>query len=163
MGILLNQYNQSLINENIGSLTGINLENITMQINSPLNSQLNGEVTFYEANTILLAFAYRFTTYNYFVGQNDPSLLDFTRTFAFPFSDMYYDIGTKLYENIFNEYNSIFTDLDLIMALGIVLTTSLIIAFFPIFWKYEKMEKMAILKLCGVTAKELEPSLKKND
>ena len=123
--------------------------------------QLNRDLSFYEANDVFQAYTYKLSKYNFYSGKMDPALLNWTRTFIPAFNDMYKNISDENFKNIYSLHESTNLTLDAIMVVGVIISVVLMIAFIPIYWRYQKMEMVAFTKLCGVTMHELEPSLKK--
>ena len=124
-------------------------------------SQMNRNLSFYEANDIFNAYAYKMTQMDFYSPTMDPALLNFTRTFIPTFSNMVKEVSLENFESIYSLYDSTMTTLDVIMGIGIVVSVLLMMIFLPIYWRYEKMETIAFTKLCGVSSRELDPHLRK--
>ena len=124
-------------------------------------TQLNRNLSFYEANNVYASYAYKLKNYNFNKGSLDQAILNFTRTFIPPYYNMYGEVSSENFKSIYSLYDSSMITLDAIMGIGIVVCVLLMAIFLPIYWKYEKMETFAFTKLCSVSVKELEPHLKK--
>ena len=123
--------------------------------------QLNRNISFYEANDVFNSYGYKMTQYDFFSPTMDPALLDITRTFMPQFYSMWGEISNENFKKIYSLYDASMTSLDVLMAIGIVISGVLMAIFLMIYWRYEKMETFAFSKLCRVSMKELEPHLKK--
>ena len=158
--IYLEQYNQFILNFNLPFLNE-DLVGKSITANFSDLSQLNRNMSFYEATEIFHSYVYQLTEYNYFSGAMDPALLNATRTFMLSVYNMYGEVSNENFKSIYNLYDSSMITLDVIMVIGIIVSVLLMAIFLPIYWKYEKMETIAFSKLCSVSMKELEPNLKK--
>ena len=123
--------------------------------------QLDRNMSFYEVNDVFNAYAYKLTYYNYLLPNMDPTLLDFTRTFMPSFYNMYGEISIENFKKLYSLYDASMITLDVLLAIGLVISFLLMAIFLFVYWRYEKMETFAFTKLCSVTMKELEPNLKK--
>ena len=154
------QYFQFILNFDLPSLS----ENI-LRLSIPVNfldfPQLDRDLNFYEANEVYQAYVYKHLRYNFYSGKLDLALLNFTRTFIPAFNEMYHNISDENFEHIYELHDSTNLILDVIMVIGVIISVILMITFIPIYGRYQKMETVAFTKLCGITMKELEPSLKK--
>ena len=158
--IYLDQYNQFILNFNLPFLNE-DLVGKSITANFSDLSQLNRNMSFYEATEIFHSYAYKLTKYNYFSATMDPALLNATRTFMLSVYNMYGEVSNENFKSIYNLYDSSMITLDVIMVIGIIVSVLLMAIFLPIYWKYEKMETFAFTKLCSVSLKEFEPHLKK--
>ena len=154
------QYNQFILNFNLPFLNE-DLTSKSIAANFYDFSLLNRNMSFYEASDVFHAYAYKLTQYNYLSPTMDPALLDFTRTFMPSFYNMYGEVSNENFQRIYSLYDSSMITLDVIMAIGIIVSVLLMAIFIPVYWRYEKMETFAFSKLCSVTMKEQEPHLKK--
>ena len=158
--ISLTQNNQFIMNFDLPSLS----EDI-LKVSIPANfsdlPQLNRNLNFYEVNAVFQTYTYKLSKYNYSSETIDPNILNFTREFLPVFNEMYEEMSNKNYQNIYDLYDRTNLTLDVIMVAGVIISIILMVAFIPIYWRYQKMEVVAFTKLCNITLKEMEPSLKK--
>ena len=156
----LAQNNQFVLNFDLPSLSN-KILNVSIPVTFSDFPELNRNLSFYEANTVFQTFTYKFSKYNYSSGVIQPHMLDFTRTFLPAFNNMYEEISNENFNNIYELHDSSNLTLDVIMVAGVIISILLMVAFIPIYWRYQKMEVLAFTKLCNITLKELQPSLKK--
>ena len=159
-GFSLGQHNKFVLGFDLPFLSK-NITTMSIPATFPDFPQLDRNLAFYEANVVFQAYTYKLNKYNFSSEKMDSALLNFTRAFIPEFNEMYKNISDENFKNIYNLHDSTNLTLDVIMIIGIIISVLLMAAFIPIYWRYQKMEMVAFTKLCGVTMKEFEPSLKK--